>query len=111
MLIFWKGTKMIENREIPEQYGCECCHCKKIFMMMVVLILVFIAGIMVGNCGRCRYADNYYAPQVAKNYKKMQHKKFHRGMHEVPSQADVNANQAYPDNQVGGFIIEVDQAN
>ena len=37
--------------------NCQCDHCKKIFMALVVLILTFMAGIMVGNCGRCRYSD------------------------------------------------------
>lgn len=102
MLIFWKGKQMLENRDETENRynhgdncGCECCHCKKIFMLLVVLILVFIAGIMVGNCGRCRYADNYdynqhYIQLNRMHHQKIKPKKFHRGMQDISSQ---NANQ------------------
>lgn len=79
MFIFWKGKTMVDYRDDNAKYGneetnrengygenkygenghngcgsncgCECCQCKRIFMMLVVLFLVFIAGIMVGNCG------------------------------------------------------------
>lgn len=143
MLIFWR-KKMVEyrNNRTPETdnqtendynnlrgYDCECCHCKKIFMLLVLLILVFMAGIMVGNCGRCRYADNYYNkhygynfnnPQFAKQNPQIPSKKFHRGMQQVapvpaaPTQDPRNYQpqpQPFPNGQLGGFIIEVDQAD
>lgn len=118
MFIFWKGKTMVDYRDDNAKYGneetnrengygenkygenghngcgsncgCECCQCKRIFMMLVVLILVFIAGIMVGNCGRCRYADNYYyGPMFARRHNNMSKpKKFHRGMQEIAPTAD-----------------------
>lgn len=118
MFIFWKGKTMVDYRDDNAKYGneetnrengygenkygenghngcgsncgCECCQCKRIFMMLVVLILVFIAGIMVGNCGRCRYADNYYyGPMFARHHNNMSKpKKFHRGMQEIAPTAD-----------------------
>lgn len=95
-------------------YECECCHCKKIFMFLVLLILVFIAGIMVGNCGRCRYADNFYygQQQYARN-NNLAAKKYHRGMQEVAPAptATRNVNRTYPNNQMGGFIVEIDETD
>lgn len=129
MLIIWKGKHMVDYRndrdtlntrdardEYDNEYGnghcgCECCHCKKIFMMLVLLILAFIAGIMVGNCGRCRYADNYYngmsyAQQNAINNPR----KFHRGMQQVaPNASPRRANRAYTAPDAGGFIMEIDE--
>ena len=141
MFIFWKGKTMVDYRDDNAKYGneetnrengygenkygenghngcgsncgCECCQCKRIFMMLVVLILVFIAGIMVGNCGRCRYADNYYyGPMFARHHNNMSKpKKFHRGMQEIAPTADNVAaknrqgkqpgakRQGYPDGQ------------
>lgn len=137
MLIFWKGKKMVEYRndrntmednDFREDYensnnyvyrhnescGCDCCHCKKIFMMLVLLILVFIAGIMVGNCGRCRYADNYYGDnmQFARNNTVSRPKKFHRGAQAIPSTKSPTARksvQPYPYGQNGGFVMEIDE--
>lgn len=96
-------------------------------MLLVLLILVFMAGIMVGNCGRCRYADNYFNnragydyvnPQFARQNPQAAPKKFHRGMQQVaptpatPDQAPRNYQpQPFPNGQLGGFIIEVDQAD
>lgn len=86
-----------------------------------------MAGIMVGNCGRCRYADNYYNnrnsygfnnPHFAKHNQQMAPQKLHRGMHKIapapqaPAQNPRNYQpQPVPDEQFGGFIIEVDQAD
>lgn len=91
--------------------SCECCHCKKIFMMLVLLILVFIAGIMVGNCGRCRYADNYYDGRTYAQQDTLNtQRKFHRGMQQInPNTPSRRANRAYPAPQAGGFIMEVDE--
>ena len=129
MLIIWKGKQMVEYRndrdtftsgEMRDDYnneysnghcGCECCHCKKIFMMLVLLILVFIAGIMVGNCGRCRYSDNYYGNMsYAQRDTFNNPKKFHRGMQQInPNPQAHRVNKAYPAPQAGGFIMEVDE--
>ncbi len=125
MITFWrkqmveyKNTKnnndnITSNNETPyTQYDCECCHCKKIFMMLVLLILTFMAGIMVGNCTNRYYIDSYpYGPYMAKQYKHMKHKKLHKGMHEVNPNT---AQQTTPDLQnqaVEGYIIEINQAN
>ena len=53
---------MVYNENNKDNIHCdyECCQCKKIFMILVILILTFMAGIMVGNCGRCRYSDTFY---------------------------------------------------
>ena len=136
-----------ENRRrgCDSNYDCECCQCKRIFMMLVVLILVFITGIMVGNCRHCHYSDNYYySPRFTQHHgNKSKSQKFHRGMQKISPAADntitqnrqekpsgirhqtypngnTNSqtypngrpypeNQTYPDGQIGGFIIEVDQ--
>lgn len=118
MIIFWKGKQMTENniehkeeRNLGCECCCECCHCKKIFMAMVVIILVFIAGIMVGNCGSYRYANAYYADfydieepntynstvKVSKNRGPHKVKKFHRGAQEMPPSAPHI-------RQTGGFV-------
>jgi hypothetical protein len=126
MIIFWR-RKMADyrndkdnrdsrdNRDYRNDYGythdCECCHCKKIFMMLVLLILVFMAGIMVGNCGRCRYADNYYANNWMHKYNQIKPKKFHKGMHEINPNMVKNNPQSVPNEQMGGFIVEIDQSN
>ena len=101
------------DKEYPySQYDCECCHCKKIFMMLVLLILTFMAGIMVGNCTNRYYIDSYpYGPYMAKQYKHMKQKKLHKGMHEINPNT---AQQTTPDMQnqaVEGYIIEINQAN
>ena len=62
------------------------------------------AGIMVGNCGRCRYSDYYYNNQPLKHHSKKT-KKMHRGMHNIPQ------NTPSTNNQIEGFIIEVEQPN
>ena len=49
-----------DEKNTTQHVDYECCYCKKIFMGLVILILTFMAGIMVGNCGRCHYSDNYY---------------------------------------------------
>lgn len=123
MIKFWRKNMadykndrdLRDNKDYRNDYGCahdcECCHCKKIFMMLVLLILVFMAGIMVGNCGRCRYADNYYANSWMHKHKHDKAKKFHRGMHELNPNMVKNNNQSVPVEQTGGFVVEIDQAN
>ncbi|MBR5599233.1 MAG: hypothetical protein IKW39_04255, partial [Alphaproteobacteria bacterium] len=59
MDFLWR--KKMDNT--PNNHNCcniECYQCKKIFMALVLLILTFMAGIMVGNCSRCHYSDDYY---------------------------------------------------
>ena len=124
MITFWR-KQMVENKSKNNndttnidkeysysQYDCECCHCKKIFMMLVLLILTFMAGIMVGNCTSRPYIDSYpYGPYLAKQYKHMKHKKFHKGMHEITPNT---AQQQTPDMQgqaIEGYIVEINQAN
>ncbi len=112
MYIFWR-KKMAFNENDKDNIHCEyeCCQCKKIFMILVILLLTFMAGIMVGNCGRCRYSDAFYNKHYKLNHKS--HKKFHRGMHKIPNQ-DPLSNQEptfYPNNEAGGFLIEIDQTN
>ena len=99
MVYYDSTTNKTDNTNNPNDY--QCCYCKKIFMLLVLLILTFIAGIMVGNCGRCRYSDYYYNNLTSipkQHHKKPQ--KMHRGMHNIPQ-----------NNQIEGFIIEVDQPN
>ena len=105
-MVYYDSNKDNNNDNNNYHHDCECYHCKKIFMVLVLLILTFMAGIMVGNCGRCRYSDYYYnnqAKMLKHHHKK--HTKMHRGMHQVPQ--NVNT----PNGQVEGFIIEVDQSN
>lgn len=129
MLIIWKGKQMVEYRndrdtlagsEMRDDYnndynngncGCECCHCKKIFMMLVLLILAFIAGIMVGNCSSCRYADNYYdGMNYAQRDTLNAQRKFHRGMQQInPNTPARRVNRPYAAPQAGGFVMEVDE--
>ncbi len=106
---FWRKIMIYNEDEKNTKHqisDCECCYCKKIFMGLVILILTFMAGIMVGNCGRCHYSDNYY--QNHYHHKKNKHKKLHKGMHQMPIPTQ---NQTYPDNQAGGFVIEIDETN
>lgn len=107
MKTFWR-KQMQENTSQTNHnnytFDCECCHCKKFFMAFVILILTFMAGIMVGNNGRCHYSDTYYAKNSSSPYN--QKKKFHRGLHLIPPTTNTNS----PD-QAGGFIIEIDQSN
>ena len=106
MKSFWRNK--MDNRE-PDTtsiHTCsqiECCICKKVFMTLVILILTFMAGIMVGNCGKCHYQDTYYyhtRPTLSNTPKK----KLHRGMHTISPSST-------PSPEMGGFIIEIDQAN
>ncbi len=110
---------MPENKEEIEvkEYNnccCECCHCKRIFMHAVIILLVFIAGIMVGNCRPCYYPSNYYdAMQPQKHHNQAKQHKMHRGMHQIkPTPAQpISSNtpqQIMSPTQSGDFIIEVD---
>ena len=85
---------------------------KKIFMMLVLLILTFMAGIMVGNCTSRPYMTSYpYGPHLVKQYEHMKHKKFHKGMHEVaPNTAQQNTPDM-PNQAVEGYIVEINQTN
>ena len=110
MSILKKGTKMTENHEEHPSCCCDCCHCKKIFMGVVVLILAFIAGIMVGNCRQQYYIDMPYiaTPQLVK------HQMYHRGNNPHTSnmpQPAPSASKADTNAQLGGYIIEVEQSN
>lgn len=80
-------------------------------MMLVLLILAFIAGIMVGNCSTCRYADNYYDGMAyAHNSALNTQRKFHRGMQQIAPNAPARrANRPYAAPQAGGFVMEVDE--
>jgi len=108
MSILKKGTKMTENHEEHQSCCCDCCHCKKIFMAMVIIILAFIAGIMVGNCRQQYYIDMPYlaAPHLAK-HNMSQHK---GNTSNQPATAPA-ASDAGTNAQLGGYIIEVEQAN
>ena len=110
---------MSENKEKTEtkehsNICCyECCHCKKMFMLIVILLLAFIAGIMVGNCRPYYTTGNYYyAMHPQKRLNKIKKHKLHRGMHEVaPTQSQTPQPQptsSTPDTPLNGFIIEVD---
>ena len=85
----------------------ECCICKKIFMALVILILTFMSGIMVGNSGRCHYSDQYYHSKPSNRTNNMP-KKFHKGMHQIPNTQPQNSS---PTQSPGGFIIEIDETN
>lgn len=122
MITFWRkkmaeykttGTNNMHNNDYPySQYECECCHCKKIFMMLVLLILTFMAGIMVGNCTSRSYIDTYpYTQYMAKQYNHMKHKKFHKGMHEVAPNTAQQTTPNMPNQAVEGYIVEINQAN
>lgn len=125
MITFWRkqmaeyksnrtnNDNMHNNNDYPySQYECECCHCKKIFMMLVLLILTFMAGIMVGNCTSRPYMTSYpYGPHLVKQYEHMKHKKFHKGIHEVaPNTAQQNTPDM-PNQAVEGYIVEINQTN
>ncbi|MCM1322680.1 MAG: hypothetical protein NC218_00665 [Acetobacter sp.] len=129
MLIIWKGKQMVDYRNERDtlttgdvrddysttynngHYDCECCHCKKIFMMLVLLILAFIAGIMVGSCAHGRYADNYYDGMTYAQREALNNpRRFHRGMQQItPNTPARRANRAYTAPQAGGFVMEVDE--
>lgn len=105
-------TNQENNNNYPySTYDCECCHCKKIFMMLVLLILTFMAGIMVGNCvSKNRFYDYMYNPYTMQQYNPMRIKKMHRGMHNVNPNIVQNS-KSQTDEPVGGFIVEIDQSN
>lgn len=129
MLIIWKGKHMVDYKNerdtfnaeethidynkdcLNGHYGCECCHCKKIFMMLVLLLLTFIAGIMVGSCGRRHYIDDYYNTlSYANRGTYTSPRRLPRGMQPVsPSITARRANKAYSAPQAGGFVMEVDE--
>ncbi len=98
----------MNNIENPNNCcNLECCMCKKIFMALVILILTFMAGIMVGNSGRCHYSDHYYQKQKHySNSHSQKPKKFHKGMHQIPTSKQSPSSS--PLSQ-GGFIIEIDE--
>lgn len=112
MTMFKKGTKMTENHEEQQACCCECCHCKKIFMAMVIIILAFITGIMVGSCRQQYVIDMpYYANPHFVQHKMMKHPQSMQKQPSTnpttqPSPASTDANA-----QFGGYIIEVEQAN
>jgi len=113
MLILKKGCKTMEQKEDETDCCCECCHCKKVFMLLVLLILAFIAGIMVGNC-RSTYPAymEHYTPHVIPAHI-IKAKQLHRGALQkkaMPDNSPANAAQNEPSAQVGGYIIEIDQA-
>ena len=93
---------------------CRCCHCKKIFMLIVILLLCFMAGIMVGRCNGCCYTHAY----MHKTYKnvpahhQIKKQKLQRGMHQIQPETGLAPVQPaplppYPDGAAGGFMIEV----
>lgn len=91
---------MHEINEKGQDCYCECCHCKKIFMLAVLLILSFIAGIMVGCCGQGHHINTpYYIQQMPKQPHTA---KFQRGAHPMTD------NTA---SQTGGFVFEIESAN
>lgn len=102
----------MENKEIEQQYHCECCHCKKIFMFLVLLLLAFIAGIMVGHCQSMPYG--YHQPHHAQFipiHKKQQikPKKIHHHLQQMNSQPSLNEDEQPEQNsQMGGFVVEID---
>lgn len=93
---------MHEIEEKGQDYHCECCHCKKIFMLLVLLLLSFIAGIMVGNCNsnysnrRPDYSQQLSSPPAHSA-------KFHRGA------KSTDTGTSTP--QTGGFVFEIESSN
>lgn len=117
MKSFWrkqmqeKNTQQTYTEHSPDFYDCQCCHCKKIFMLLVLIILTFMAGIMVGNCGRCHYSDMYYQNHTQKPPYPHIKKKLHRGLHPIPNTNTPAQTNTSPLDTTGGFIIEIDQSN
>lgn len=101
---------MLENDENESNYYCECCHCKKVFMLLVVLILAFMAGIMVGCCKSQTYpAEIYhYNHAMSPAHQPIPGKKFHRGAQQIPANGNPTAPGAANGVPLGGFIIETD---
>lgn len=95
---------MIESKENESGCYCECCHCKKIFMLLVLLMLAFITGIMVGNCQSTYIYPDIYSYQSASQPTQIKIKKFHRGASQNNSTTNTT-NQAVPNAQLGGFIV------
>jgi len=83
---------------------CDCCHAKKIFMLLALLFLAFIAGIMVGNCQSTYVYPDMYTYQAAPQPTQIKIKKFHRGASKNQSETN-NMNQTVPNAQLGGFIV------
>lgn len=112
MFILKKGCKTMEQKEDEMSCCCECCHCKRIFMLLVLLILAFIAGIMVGNCQSSypKYME-HYTPHVMPAHI-IKAKKLHRGAlpDKMTPASTTNTNPNEPTAQIGGYIIEIDQA-
>lgn len=94
----------MESKQSESDYYCECCHCKKIFMLLVLLFLAFIAGIMVGNCQSTYVYPDMYSYQTTSQPTQIKIKKFHRGASQNQTQTN-NMNQAVPNAQLGGFIV------
>ena len=107
MSIFKKGNKMTEHHEENTSCNCECCHCKKIFMVTVIVILAFIAGIMVGNCRQQYYSAMPYP--IKSHFVK--HKMHHRGNIQSSDTVQPNTAEAATNAELGGYIIEVEQAD
>ena len=97
----------MESRE-TETCCCDCCHCKKVFMLIVLILLSFIAGIMVGNCQSQYPYGMYYAPQIIPSHAKI--KKLHRGALQKSTNADSSSAEQQSNAQIGGYIIEIDQS-
>lgn len=113
MFILKKGCKTMEQKEDEIDCCCECCHCKKVFMLLVLIILAFIAGIMVGNC-RTSYPTymEHYTPHIMPAHI-IKAKQMHRGALQKkakPDDTNPTAAQNEPSAQIGGYIIEIDQA-
>lgn len=95
----------MEHRENQTECCCECCHCKKIFMMLVLLILSFIAGIMVGHC-QSQYPMymHHYTPYIQSGHMKAKNTNSQTQQQNSPNKPD-----QVPNAQIGGFIMEVEQ--
>jgi len=102
--LFKKGYEMVESKENENGCYCECCHCKKIFMLLVLLMLAFITGIMVGNCQSTYVYPDIYSYQATTQPTQIKIKKFHRGTSQNNSTTNTT-NQAVPNAQLGGFIV------
>ena len=91
----------MEHSNNMTECNCECCHCKKIFMLVVLLILSFMAGIMVGSCSK-----NYH-PHI---YQGRNHYIVHTKpiASQQPINAPSNSNPINSDEQMEGFVLEVE---
>jgi len=95
---------MMESKQNETGCCCECCHCKKIFMFLVLLFFAFIAGIMVGNCQSTYIYPDMYGYETIPQPTQIKIKKFHRGASKNQSETN-NMNQSVPNAQLGGFIV------